>query len=450
MSRKQGLDRRAFLRNAGATALLGAVGAEPVATAEAAAFDFSQERQKFDFDEIYDRVGTDCTKWDGAIAQFGPEIEVGMGVADQDFRAAPCITRALAERCTHENWGYMRRPASYVQAIVDWNKRRYDLDIDPESIVLTTGVHPALIAALHTFAPPGSRVLMASPIYGGFYSDLRFTRTVPDDSPMKLVDGRYEIDFEDFERRARRANVCIFCNPQNPTGNVWSPEDMTHVGEICLRHHVVVLADEIHCDFVMSGNSYTPFASLPNRDIVANSLTFKAASKTFSISAMKEAWYFSTNRDYLERVRANTKAELNTLGVVANQAALTEGDDWLDQLIPYIDANHTFAATYIRDNIPLVDYTKAQGTYLAWLDVSGVVEKIGAKEEAARVWETTGQSVTPESVVQRWLAENAKVFLSPGSSYGTGGAGRMRMNLATPRSVLERGLENIAEALARA
>ena len=136
--------------------------------------------------------------------------------------------------------------------------------------------------------------------------------------------------------------------------------------------------------------------------------------------------------------------------MVANQAVLTDGDDWLDQLIPYIDANHAFSATYIRDNIPLVDYRKAQGTYLAWLDVSKVVERIGAKEEAAQVWETTGRSVTPESIVQRWLAENAKVFLSPGSSYGTGGAGRMRMNVATPRSLLERGLGNIAEALARA
>ena len=445
MARTVGVDRRTFLRTAGATALLGAAGAEPVAAASTA-FDFAQEAQGFDFDEVYDRVGTDCSKWDGPIARFGPDIEAGMGIADQDFRAAPCITRALAERCAHENWGYLRIPDSYVQAIVDWNKRRYDLEIDPESIELTTGVHAALIAAIRTFAPPGGTVLMATPIYSGFYSDLRFTRTIPDDSPMDLVNGRYEIDFDDFERRARRASVCIFCNPQNPTGNAWSPEEMTHVGEICLRHRVVVLADEIHCDFITSGNSYTPFASLPDRDIVDNSLTFKAASKSFSLSAMKAAWYFSTNPDYLARVRSNTHTELNTLGMVANRAALTEGDEWLDQLIPYIDANQAFAATYIADNIPLVDYTKAQGTYLAWLDVSGVMEGIGAEEEAARLREETGGSATPESVVQRWLAENAGIFLSPGSSYGTGGAGRMRMNLATPRSVLARALENVAEA----
>ena len=334
MQQENGLNRRAFLRNAGMTAVLGAVGtrgafAEEMDVAESAI----TGQQVYDFDEVYNRVGTDCTKWDSAIATYGEEIEVGMGIADMDFRAPPCITKALAERCEHENWGYLRRPASYVQSIVDWNSRRYGLDIDPSTVVLTTGVHPGLIAALHTFSPPGSRVLLTTPTYNGFYSDLRFTRTVASDSQMKVVDGKYSIDFEDFERRARTANVFILCNPQNPTGNCWSPEDLTRMGEICLEHRVVVLADEIHCDFVTKGNKYTPFASLPNREIVDNSLTFKAASKSFSLAAMKAAWYFSTNPDYLARVRTNTRADLSTLGMVANLAALTEGEDWLDQLL---------------------------------------------------------------------------------------------------------------------
>jgi cystathionine beta-lyase len=339
-------------------------------------------------------------------------------------------------------------PSSYVEAIVGWNERRYGLSIDPDTIEPTTGVHPALIAAMHAFVPPGSRVLLTTPVYSGFYSDIRFARTVAEESPMQLVDGRYRVDFDDFERRARRANVFILCNPQNPTGNVWSPEDLTRLGEICLEHRVVVLADEIHCDFVTSGNRYTPFASLPRRDIVDNSLTFKAASKTFSLSAMKTAWYFSTNPDLLERVRAHTRADLSTLGIVATEAALREGDDWLDQLVPYLDTNHSFAEAYVRDNVPLVSYVKAQGTYLAWLDVSGIVERIGAVEEAAAERARTGGDVTPEHVVQRWLAENAGVMLSPGSSYGLGGAGRMRMNLATQRANIERALESIAEAVA--
>ena len=371
-----------------------------------------------------------------------------MGIADMDFRAAPCITKALADRCAHENWGYLRRPQRYVDAVVDWNQRRYGLEIDPDSLVWTTGVHPGLVAALQTFAPPGTKVLLTTPTYNGFYSDLRFTRTVAEDSPMTLVDGRYLIDFEDFERRAARANVFILCNPQNPTGNFWSPEDLTRMGEICLRHRVVVLADEIHCDFVMKGQTYTPFASLPNRDVVDNSLTFKAASKTFSLAAMKVAWYFSTNPDYLTRVRANTRADLTTLGFEANYAGLTEGEPWLDELLVYIDGNHDFAESYIEDRVPLVKYTKAQGTYLAWLDVSEIVDRIGAKRTAAEESEVSTSPVTPEHIVQRWLANNAGVYLNPGPSYGTGGADHMRMNLGTSRRLIERALDNMATALA--
>ena len=454
MPQHNGLNRRAFLKNAGMTAVLGAVGTKTALAAEPAAdptgtWALPPGQQVYDFDAIYSRIGTDSNKWDGPIATYGEEIEVGMGIADMDFRAPPCIAEALAERCDHENWGYLRRPASYTQAIVDWNQRRYGLEIDPGTVVHTTGVHPGLIAGLHTFAPPGSRILLTSPTYNGFYSDLRFTRTVAEDSPMEVVDGRYSIDFEDFERRARRCNVFILCNPQNPTGNLWSPDDLTRMGEICLEHRVVVFADEIHCDFVMKGQKYTPFASLPNRDIVDNSLTFKAASKTFSLAAMKAAWYFSTNPDYLTRVRANTRADLSTLGMVANRAALTEGEDWLDQLLPYIDGNHDFAESYIRDNVPHVKYTKAQGTYLAWLDVGDVVDRIGAKQTAAEESKTSVGVVSPEDIVQRWLAEHARVYLNPGDNYGTGGADHMRMNLATSRRLIERALDNMAEALAK-
>ena len=448
MAGRFGLDRRTFLRGAGASVLLSAAGVRD-ALASPTSREPSSGPQLLDFDEIYDRVGTDSTKWDGAIDTYGQSIQVGMGVADMDFRAAPCITRALAERCAHENWGYLRQPASYTEAVIEWNARRYGLEIDPSTMEWTTGVHPGLIAALQTFAPPGTRVLLTTPTYNGFYTDLRFTRTVAEDSQMKVEDGRYSIDFEDFERRAARCNVFILCNPQNPTGNLWSPEDLTRMGEICLRHRVVVLADEIHCDFVTRGKRYTPFASLPNRAIVDNSLTFKAASKSFSLAGMKVAWYFSTSSDYLARVRENTRADLTTLGMVANHAALTEGEPWLDQVNDYLDGNHDLAESYIRERIPLVKYAKAEGTYLAWLDVSEVVRRIGAERTAAEESVTSVEPVAAEDVVQRWFAENAGVFMSPGDNYGTGGAGHMRMNLATSRRLLERALENMAGALAR-
>ena len=435
------LDRRVFLKGAGLTALWSAVGTSaPAATSG-----------RYDFDEVYARVGTECTKWDKQLGRFGKgSVDVGMGIADMDFRAAPCITRALAERCRHENWGYMDPPRSYVEAIVNWNQRRYGLQIDPATLEFSMGVHPALIAALHTFSPPGSRVLMLSPAYDGFYSDLTFTRTLAEDCPMPVVDGRHEIDFDDFERRAQRSNVFILCNPHNPTGNCWSAEDLARLGEICLRHRVVVLADEIHCDFVTKGHKYTPFASLPNRAVVDNSLTFKAASKTFSLAAMKSAWFFSTNPDYLARVRANNRIDLNTFGIVANRAALNEGDDWLDQLLPYIDANHEFVAAYVKEKMPLVKYAKAQGTYLAWLDVSAVADKIGARKAAVEATPASKLPVTPEMVVERWFVEHAKVHMNPGSAYGTGGAGHMRMNLGTSRRLVTLALDNMARALREA
>jgi cystathionine beta-lyase len=441
------LDRRTFLRGAGAAALLG--GTRPVSALDFSNGALNPEPQVVDFDAHFDRTGTDCTKWDGAVQDYGDVIEVGMGIADTDFRAAPCITRALAERCAHENWGYLRRPAKYAEAVSEWNQRRYGLEIDPSDLVWTTGVHPALIAALQIFAPPGTRVLMTTPVYSGFYSDLRFTRTVAEDSPMTLEDGRYSIDYDDFERRAVRSNVFILCNPQNPTGNCWSPEDLMRMGEICLKHRVVVLADEIHCDFVNRGQTYTPFASLPDREIVNNSLTYKAASKSFNLAAMKVSWYYSTNPDYLARVRSNTKADLPTLGLVANHAALTEGDPWLDQLLPYVDANQDFTEQYIRDHVPHVTYRKAEGTYLAWLDVSEVVEAIGAKDTAVRESVASVNPVAPEDVVQRWFAENAGVFLGPGNDYGAGGAGHMRMNLGTQRRRIQHALDNMAAALAQ-
>ena len=457
MPRRTGLNRRTFLRRAGTTALFGAAGAAGATRLVAHTTTPPRPRpllatlEDFDFDEVYNRVGTDSVRWDRAIEQFGDKIVAGMGVADMDFRAAPCVTNALAERCSHENWGYMARPASYAESVAEWEHRRYGLEVDPSTIVFTTGVHPGLIAALHTFSPPGTRVVLNTPTYSGFYTDLRFTRTVTDDNPMIVdADGKYSIDFDDFERRVRRCNTFILCNPQNPTGNCWSPEDLTRMGEICLKHRVVVLADEIHRDFVTKGNTYTPFASLPDRDIVDNSLTFTSASKSFSLAAMKVAWFHSTNPDLLARVKANARADLSTLGMVATRAALTEGAPWLDDLLAYLDANHDYAQAYIRDNLPGIRHHKGQGTYLAWLNVSGFADRIGAAETAARETAEGTDDMTAEKVVQRWFAERSGVFLNPGSNYGTGGDGYMRMNLASPRAIVERALNNMAAAVSEA
>ena len=453
MSERLWLNRRAFLRGAGITALAGAANSGPSLVTPVRADSLDQAGStNYDFDTVYDRVGQNSVKWDAAIARYGREnIDVGMGIADMDFQAPPCITRALAERCKHENWGYMSTPRSFYQQIADWDMRRNGLEVDPESITLSDGVHPALIAALKAVSPPGSKVLLTTAVYSGFYMDLRQSRTLEENSPMIEENGRYRIDFDDFESRmSHDTDALILCNPQNPTGNCWSEEDLLRLGRMCLEHRVVVLSDEIHCDFVMKGQKYTPFASLPDKEVVDNSITFKAASKSFSLAAMKVAWFFSTNPELLALVRAQHRANTNTLGVVANQGALTdEGADWLDQVNAYIDANHDFTEQYIRENMPGVKYTKAQGTYLAWLDVGGVAERLGAKRlaEEATANSETGRPVTAEAIVGNWFIDNAKVQLNAGSSYGPGGENHMRMNVATSRQTLKLALDNMAAAL---
>jgi cysteine-S-conjugate beta-lyase len=452
MSQHQGLNRRSFLRTAGLTAVAGAVSTRPstLTAAEGVAWSAPPDG-KYDFDTPYSRIGTNCTKWDRQIALYGKDsIAVGMGIADMDFRAAPVITEALNERMKHENWGYLDTMAPFIDSVVKWNKHRYGLEVDPKNVVMSAGVHPALIAALKTFSPPGTKVLLLTPTYNGFYGDLREARVLPGESLMKVVNSRYQIDFDDFERRiSYDTHTLILCNPQNPTGNCWSREDLTTLGEICLKRRVIVLADEIHCDFVRPGQKYTPFASLANKEVVHNSLTFKAASKSFSLAAMKCAWFFSDNEDYLARVKANHRADISTLGLIASQAALEGGEDWLNQVNTYIDGNHDFVEKFIAANMPTVKYTKAQGTYLAWLDFSALGESIGSKQLADDVNKKNPSAppVTPETMIERWLVKNARVHLNQGASYGKGGEGHMRMNIATSRKLVELALTNIAEAL---
>ena len=451
MSQGKQINRRVFLRTTGTAALAGAFASSPSTAMPIGAGPAAAQAQggRYDFDTVYNRIGTNSSKWDRQIALYGREyIDVGMGTADQDFRSAPPITRALRARVEHENYGYLTVPDSYLQSIVNWNKRRYNLDIDPETIRHSAGVHPAIISTLRAFCPPRSKVLLLAPNYDGFYADIRIVNTVAEESPLQLVNGRYLIDFDDFEWRIDHdVHAFILCNPQNPTGNVWSREDLTRLGEICTRRRVVVLADEIHCDFVAAGNTYTPYATLADEEIVRNSITYKSVSKSFNLSAMRCAYMFSTNREYLDRITGpgQLRQAMNTLGIVAAQAAYDECEEWLDQLVDYIDGTQTFVESFVRTNVPYVKFVKPEGTYLSWLDVREALDKTGANQTA-----TTDDESTPESILRRYLVNHANIHINPGSSYGLGGSGRMRMNIATSRQLVELALTNMANALTNA
>lgn len=447
MSKNVGLDRRSFMKGAGMTALAGAAGT--IATGATVASAQSSSRMNngmFDFDTVYNRIGSNCARWDSPPKRYAAgKVKHAMGVATMDFEAAPCITEALAERIQHHNWGYMSGTDSLRDAIVQWNGERHNLELDPNSVVVSDGVYPGLIAALRTFSPKGSKVLMLTPTYDGFPFHCRHTQVIQTQSEMIKKDGTYEVDWADLESKMTPdTSAFIICNPQNPTGNVWSQEDLLRIGRLCLENQIVVLSDEIHSDIVREGHKYVPFASLPDKAVVDNSLTFNAVSKTFNLAGMKNAYFYTTNKILLERIKQHHRGDLSTLGVVANEAAYRHGAGWFDQVRPYLDNNHKIVEQHVA-KMPDVSVTKAQGTYLSWLDFTPVLEKIGATEMA----KAHGKE-SAEHYFQDWLVENAGVYLNPGSNYSSGGEGHMRMNLGSSRLVVEASLEAIAEAVRKA
>ena len=448
MSKIVGLNRRSFIKSAGMTALAGATGAVATVSSTASAqSSVSIPRLRngsYDFDTPYNRVGSNCSRWDSPARRY-PEgvFKYGMGVASMDFECAPCITEALEERVKHHNWGYISTTEPLRDGIVKWNGERHGVDLDPESVTISDGVYPGVIAALRAFVPTGNKVLLATPAYSGFYSMARGARVGTVDSQMRRVNGRYEIDWEDLESKMTPdVSAMIVCNPQNPTGNVWTQEELLRIGRLCVEHKIVVLADEIHSDVIRAGHKYVPFASLPDEQVVNNSVSFNAISKTFNLAAMKNAYYYSKNPTLLARVGQFHRAELSTLGVVANEAAYREGAEWFDQVNAYLDDSHSFVENYIKEHMPNVGYTRNEGTFMTFLDFSKVLNAIGAEEMAK-----AHDKESAEAYFQDWLTEKSGVYLNPGHSYGAGGEGHMRMNIASSRLVLKEVFDAMAAAV---
>jgi cystathionine beta-lyase len=463
-----GQDRRSFLTRAGVLALA-PLAANIAANTAAAAAAPAMANGKFDFDTPLNRLGTDSVHWDMPVRdEKMSKIVAGMGVADMDFRCAPAITEALQKRVAFPNWGYNMIDGDlfmgtagntpFVKGIIDWNKRRYGIPIDPQMVGISAGVIPGVISALQAFAPKGSKVLMVTPSYVGFYAAIGITKTVAEESPMKLVNGRYEIDWADFERRMTpEVKVSILCNPHNPGGRVWTRDELVRYGQLCKKHNIIVLSDEIHCDFISKGHKYVPFSTL-DKDIADNSITFKSGSKSFSLAAMKCAWFFSSNPALFKATNAQSLPSISNPAIIAEQAAYAGGEAWLNQCVDYVDGNLDYAHDYITKNIPMIKTgVKPEGTYLMWLDVSQVADKIGAKKmmdeaNAKRplpINPLTQQPVmtTEGDIVSHWLAKNAYVFMESGSGFGKVGANYVRMNVATPRVTLKAGLDSVAAAL---
>lgn len=451
MIKPQRINRRAFLKRASLTAVAGATGTAANLSSAQAGGDTHTPRLadgSYDFDTPYNRRGSNCSRWDLPPLEFPDgEFKYGMGVASMDFECPPCITEALQERIKHHNWGYIGLYDSLTDCIIRWNGERKKVDLTRDMITLSDGVYPGIIAALRSLVPAHGKALLPTPAYSGFYAMARDAHVQVVDSRMNRVNGRYTFDFADIEAKLSsdaEIRALILCNPQNPTGMVWTREELLRLGRLCLENGVVVLADEIHSDVVRSGISFTPFITLPDQAVVNNSLTFGAISKTFSLAGMKNGYYYSNNRKLLERVNDYHRAELSTLGVVANEAAYHYGGEWFDQCNAYMDGNHSFIEDYIRQNMPTVGYTRNEGTYMTFVDFSQTMAAIDADAQAQAVG-----AKTPEFFFRDWLVRQSGVYFAPGSEYGSGGQGHVRMNIASSRLVLKEVLDGLAAVVNR-
>lgn len=377
---------------------------------------------KYDFDEIIDRCGTNCVKWDGAE---NPDV-LPMWVADMDFRTAPAIIEALSRRVDHGVFGYTRVPQSYYESITGWFARRHGWNIDNDWIIYTSGVVPALSAIIKALTVPGDKVLIQTPVYNCFFSSIRNNGCEIVESPLVYADNTYSIDFEDLERKVSdpKVKAMILCNPHNPAGRVWSRDELIRIGEICIRHDVVVIADEIHCELVMPGYEYTPFASI-SEEFSRHSVSCVSPSKAFNIAGLQIANIVCADagrRAKIDRaININEVCDVNPFGVIALQAAYNEGAEWLDQLLEYIHGNYEYMRRFCEEHLPDFPITKLEGTYLVWMDC----RKFGMTS----------------AELEKALIQDAKLWLNAGTMYGKDGEGFMRWNIACPRARMIEGLK---------
>lgn len=375
---------------------------------------------KYDFDKTIDRRATNSYKWDSATEGVLP-----MWVADMDFRTAPAIIDALQKRVAHGIFGYTRVPDAYYDAVTSWFSRRHGWDIDREWIIYTSGVVPAVSAVIKALTVPGDKVIVQTPVYNCFFSSIRNNGCEIVSNPLRRTADTYEMDFDALERCAAdpRAKVMLLCNPHNPAGRVWTPDELTRLGNICLRNGVTVVADEIHCELVYQGFKYTPFASLSDA-FLHRSVTCVSPSKAFNIAGLQIANIVAFDNDLRSRIdkaiNINEVCDVNPFGVAATIAAYNEGEEWLNQLVDYLHGNYEAMAEFCRRELPEFPITRLEGTYLVWMDCSSLGMSSDALEHA--------------------LLDDARLWLNAGTMYGAEGEGYMRWNIACPRSVMLDGL----------
>ena len=394
----------------------------------------------YNFDEVVERRGTNCVKWDES-----PSDEViPLWVADMDFRVAPAILEAVKKRAEHGVFGYNIVPESYYEAVISWFRRRHQWEIHRPRILYTTAVVPAMSCVIKALTMPGEKVLILSPAYNCFFSSIKNNGCEVLESPLRLIsppesggagDGlntrhpdhhpSFEIDFIDFESKCSDEKTTLFllCNPHNPSGRVWTKEELQRMYDICKKHNVKIVSDEIHCELIMPGYEFVPLGTITDDCVVMNS-----PSKNFNTAGLQIANIICKHPSWRRRIdraiNINEVCDVNPFGIVALMAAYNESEDWIDELNQYLWGNYNVLCDFIEKNLPQWKVCSLEGTYLPWVDVSAM-------------------GISVEELCDSLLRE-AKVWINPGTMYGPeSGKGYVRFNIATQRSRLVEALERI-------
>ena len=407
----------------------------------------SKEMSRYDFDELVDRRGTGCVKWDerpqvlaeaseqvradaSAEISTNPDV-IPLWVADMDFKAAPAIQEAVRKRAEHGVFGYTVVDDDYYEAVISWFQRRHNWTIRREEILYTTGVVPAISVAIKALTMPGEKVLILSPDYNCFFSSVRNNGCEVLETILRRIGDTFEVDFEDFEAKCadEKTTVFLLCNPHNPCGRVWTKAELERMNDICMKYGVKVVSDEIHCELVMPGYQFQPFAAV-NEACRQNSVILNSPSKSFNIAGLQAANIICAQPEWRRRfdraININEVCDLNPFGPVALIAAYNESEDWLDALNEYLWGNYQTLCAFATEHLPKWKICHLEGTYLPWVDI-------------------TATEMTSQAYCDCLLSE-AKVWVNPGTMYGpVSGEGYIRLNIACPRSRLLEALERIAK-----
>ena len=379
---------------------------------------------KYNFDKIVPRRNSNSVKWD--LAEN--EDVLPLWVADMDFCTAPPVIEALERRVRHGIFGYTKVPKAYFDAITGWFERRHNFSFSKEWTLYTTGVVPALSAIIKALTVPGDHVIVQTPVYNCFFSSIRNNECEISVNQLIYKNGRYSIDFDDLEKKAScpRAKLLLLCSPHNPVGRVWSREELTRIGKICMENDVTVVSDEIHCDLVYSGYRHIPFVSISD-DFLRSSVTCTAPSKTFNIAGLHVANIHAADETIRNKINkalnVNEVCEINSMAVEALIAAYNEGEDWLEELKEYLYGNYLYLKDFFEKHLPQFPILSLEATYLVWVDCSVL-------------------NCSSATIAEK-LLEKEKLWINAGTMYGSGGENFIRLNIACPRELLDEGLKKL-------